>query len=541
MATAIRDLFVSVTTKVDSGGLASLDKKLEASKDKFGKFAAFIAGGFIAKGVASFVQGQLDFADALSKSSQKLGIATDELERFGFMAELNGPSAELLYAGLNKMNKAIGDNAKGFSELGVSLKNTDGSARGTSEVFQDVLGKFGGLETQGEKTRLAMELFGKSGTELLPMLTQGADETARLTQRFEELGGATPQEFLDYSVKIKDAMTEFSLATLGAKQGVVMLLMPSLLKIIKTFSDVVAKTVNFEKRTKLLSTGIKLLASMFAMLKLASLAGNLMKVGRAAMTLKTIFGGFKSVLMSGGLMLAALLIQDLITFATGGKSAIGDFMDAFIGPEKAQEFAQQMRDVWTKVEGVLKDGVSVALVSVAGALPGILTGFVQLTDAIMRTFNALLGVAGMLKNVASIDADYWSNKDGAKDRINAGISAAGKKLDGVMDDTNFGGVAGTKAFQADGFMQPSTAPVIPSIPSWQAAPMAGSIPLSRTELGAGGKGVVTNTISQINNNTFEIKTDDPSGVAAAVKNAAPDMAKKQLRDAKGALTSQGSK
>ena len=536
MATAIRDLFVSVTTKVDASGLATLDKKLDGAKDKFGKFAAFIAGGFIAKGVASFVQGQLDFADALSKSSQKLGIATDELERFGFMAELNGPSAELLYAGLNKMNKAIGDNAKGFSELGVSLKNTDGSARGTSEVFQDVLGKFGGLETQGEKTRLAMELFGKSGTELLPMLTQGADETEKLAKRFEELGGATPQEFLDYSVKIKDAMTEFSLATLGAKQGVVMLLMPALLKIIKTLSEVVAKTVNFEKRTKLLSTGIKLLASMFAMLKLASLAGNLVKVGRAAMTLKTIFGGFKSVLMSGGLMLAALLIQDLITFATGGKSAIGDFLNALIGPEEAGAFAKQLLDAWIQVKDTLS-ALPGVLSTLTGALPSLIQGFLTFADVVSRIISLLWNVGKAILEIPATVTTAWHLIKG--EGLTAEDDAAQRRRDkienslaNVYDTNNFGGIGGTKAVSF-------AVPEVPSVPGggavspslsaqgWNAAPAAAPAP--------------DQSVSQVNNNTITINASDPKGVGEVMRTALPDNAKKQLRDAKGALASKGAK
>ena len=142
MATAIRDLFVSVTTKVDASGLATLDKKLDGAKDKFGKFAAFIAGGFIAKGVATFIKGQLDFADHLQDTSTKLGIATDDLERFGFVAQLSGSSAEEMYSSLNKMNKAIGDNSAAFGKLGISLKNSDGSAKSTKDVFTEVTERF---------------------------------------------------------------------------------------------------------------------------------------------------------------------------------------------------------------------------------------------------------------------------------------------------------------------------------------------------------------------------------------------------------------
>ena len=536
MATAIRDLFVSVTTKVDASGLATLDKKLDGAKDKFGKFAAFIAGGFIAKGVATFIKGQLDFADHLQDTSTKLGIATDDLERFGFVAQLSGSSAEEMYGSLNKMNKAIGDNSAAFGKLGISLKNSDGSAKSTKDVFTEVTENFGNLKTQGEKTTVAMDLFGKSGTNLIPVLTAGSDALKETFDQFEALGGATPTEFLNAASEMNDELDKFELATLGAKQTLVSLLLPALSKAVRYMSEAVAKTVNFEKRTKLLSTGIKVLASMFAMLKLASLAGNLVKVGRAAFALKNIFGGFKSALMTGGLFLAALIIQDLITFATGGKSAIGDFLNALIGPEEAGAFAKQLLDAWIQVKDTLS-ALPGVLSTLTGALPSLIQGFVTFADVVFRIISLLWNVGKAILEIPATVTTAWhlikgeglTEEDDAAQRRRDKIE---NSLANVYDTNNFGGIGGTKAVSF-------AVPQVPSVPGggavspslsaqgWNAAPAAAPAP--------------NQSISQVNNNTITINASDPKGVGDVMRTALPDNAKKQLRDAKGALASKGAK
>ena len=536
MATAIRDLFVSVTTKVDASGLATLDKKLDGAKDKFGKFAAFLAGGFIAKGVATFIKGQLDFADHLQDTSTKLGIATDDLERFGFVAQLSGSSAEEMYSSLNKMNKAIGDNSAAFGKLGISLKNSDGSAKSTKDVFTEVTENFGNLKTQGEKTTVAMDLFGKSGTNLIPVLTAGSDALKETFDQFEALGGATPTEFLNAASEMNDELDKFELATLGAKQTLVSLLLPALSKAVRYMSEAVAKTVNFEKRTKLLSTGIKVLASMFAMLKLASLAGNLVKVGRAAFALKNIFGGFKSALMTGGLFLAALIIQDLITFATGGKSAIGDFLNALIGPEEAGAFAKQLLDTWTQVKDTLTSALPGVLSTLTGALPSLIQGFLTFADVVSRIISLLWNVGkAILEIPATVTTAWHLIKDGKLTAEDDAAQTRRNKIEdslaNVFDTNNFGGIGGTKAVSF-------AVPQVPSVPGGGAV----SPSLSAQGWGAAPAAAAPNqSVSQINNNTITINASDPKGVGDVMRTALPDNAKKQLRDAKGALASKGAK
>ncbi len=79
------------------------------------------------------------------------------------------------------LEAAKGDGpAKVFNALGVSVTDANGRLREGNAVFADLADRFSRMEDGSTKTALAIQIFGESGADLIPLLNAGADGLARM-------------------------------------------------------------------------------------------------------------------------------------------------------------------------------------------------------------------------------------------------------------------------------------------------------------------------------------------------------------------------
>lgn len=133
----------------------------------------------------------LKTADAMSEtweSAMKLGTSTEFLSGMQHIFGLAGVEAEKLQSSITKLNLATAKGSPAFEQMGISLKNANGEAKTTEQLFLDVADQFAGMEDGAQKASMAVTLFGKSGTDLIPLLNQGSDGLKAQTDRAKELG-----------------------------------------------------------------------------------------------------------------------------------------------------------------------------------------------------------------------------------------------------------------------------------------------------------------------------------------------------------------
>ncbi len=147
-------------------------------------------GGFVA-----FIKNAIDTADQLNKLSQKIGISVEALSTLRFAAELSDVSLESLQRGIKELSlniveasSGIGDGVKVFDALDISIKKVDGTLKSTEQVLLAVADVFATLEDGTVKTTLAVELFGKAGQDMIPLLNQGKVGIEQLRLEAERLG-----------------------------------------------------------------------------------------------------------------------------------------------------------------------------------------------------------------------------------------------------------------------------------------------------------------------------------------------------------------
>ena len=117
--------------------------------------------------------------DILARSAQ-MNISAQQYQALQYASPFVDVDVDTMAGSLQKLTKAMGDAADGsaaaqakFSELGVSITNTDGSLRSAYDVWLDTMDALAGIANETERDVAAQELLGKSAAELAPIYRDG--------------------------------------------------------------------------------------------------------------------------------------------------------------------------------------------------------------------------------------------------------------------------------------------------------------------------------------------------------------------------------
>lgn len=195
--------------------------------------AAAIAAG-AALGVA--VKRSLDHADALGKAAQKAGVSVEALSRLEYAARLSDVSMEGLTGSLTKLGKAMvdatvdkgGQASIAFKALGIDVRDASGNIRDTNAVFLDIADRFGRMADGATKSTLAMQLFGKAGAELIPLLNSGRDGLKGMADESDRVGFTLTTKTTDAAQAFNDTLTRLQLATDGVVNKIMVAALPAL-------------------------------------------------------------------------------------------------------------------------------------------------------------------------------------------------------------------------------------------------------------------------------------------------------------------------
>lgn len=186
----------------------------------FGTLAKITATVFSVQQVLAYAKEQINLADNLYKSSQKIGVSVEALSAYHYAAGLAGGSTEDVTHAIMKLSVNLrealinpaSDSALALREIGVSAAGAQGELRSTQSVFEEIAKKFSEMQGGSNKTALAMKLFGRSGAELIPLL----DQLQELKKEAEAAGAIISTEFAKNAEAFNDNLKrmETSLAIL---------------------------------------------------------------------------------------------------------------------------------------------------------------------------------------------------------------------------------------------------------------------------------------------------------------------------------------
>lgn len=230
MADAIERLY---RLSVDATQAVGQITKLNANVDKFASSMSSIGKTIAGALAADFIVGKftavVDGMDDIVKASQGVGVAAENLQALRYAASVSGASAEQLDKGLAKLavglqdvDTATTDAAKALRAFGVSGKDS------TEAAFAKIADGFAKMPDGAEKTALALEIFGKGATKLLPTLNAGAEGLAAMTKEARELGLVVSEETLKAAEAFGDQLDMLGNITQAGAQQFVGGMLPAL-------------------------------------------------------------------------------------------------------------------------------------------------------------------------------------------------------------------------------------------------------------------------------------------------------------------------
>jgi hypothetical protein len=200
----VGSLYTSLTLESSSfvvGLRKAVDQTAKSSKAIEGHLGRIRTGfeavsGLIAGGaLVAAGKRALDYASSLGEVAQQLGVTTRELQVYRFAASQVGLTQEEMDAGLQKLTRTMGEALAGnkaavmtFRELGVSLTDANGKVLSAGQIIPRIADALARIKDPASRARVEVDLFGRAGQKLDPLLTQGARGVGALADEAERAG-----------------------------------------------------------------------------------------------------------------------------------------------------------------------------------------------------------------------------------------------------------------------------------------------------------------------------------------------------------------
>ena len=449
--------------------LGTVGKKIGSFGKSFAPVSAG-AGALIAATGALAIKAA-GTGDRIDKMSQKVGLSRKSFQEMDFVMSQSGANIESLQTGMKTLTKQMSGAATGskssaeaFKKLGVSVTNSDGSLRNQEDVMWDTIKALQGMDNQTEKAKIASQLFGRAGTELMPLLNQEAGSLDKLRKKANDLGLVMSDDAVDASVKFTDTMDQLkrALAMAGAKIGA------ALLPHIQKFANYVIKNIPkiqnvikgvADKIASLSPTVLKVIGvGMLAITAIAPVAGVIASIVTVVGGLATAIGflltpmGLVVVAIGAVIAIGVLLYKNwdkvkatAITLMNNLKTSFDQIRQAILNAWNAVKRATT--NAWNAVKNAvtnawknIKTTVSNAINAVRTTITNIWNSIKSITGNVWSSIKETIGnainavkstISNIWNSIKSITGNVWSSIketignaiNGAKDAVHNAVSA----------------------------------------------------------------------------------------------------------------------
>jgi hypothetical protein len=304
-------------------GLQAASKQLKSFGESIAKIGGSMmaAGGAILAPMAAMVKGFADVGSQLADMSARTGVAAETLSALGYAAGMTGTSIEDVEKALRKMQQ----NGMSTDQLGA------------------IADQMAAIEDPAERTRFAIETFGKSGAALIPMLSGGAAGLAEFRAEAERLGLVMSSEDASAADALGDAMDRVTGALKGVALQIGAALAPVMTYLADTITGVVAQVVEFVRNNREMVVTVAAVAA-----GVVAVGAVITGLGGAVAAAGFALSGLASIMGVVGTIAAA--IASPIGLVVAGIAAAGAAFASVSGV--TSYFAYQLGTVWTAVKGI---------------------------------------------------------------------------------------------------------------------------------------------------------------------------------------------
>jgi len=253
-----------------------------------------LAAGLSVGAFSNWIKGAIDAADEAFNLSQKIGVSTKDLAGMKLAFQQAGIGSEGMQKALVALSKGVAENKEVFGQLGVAVRNSDGTLRTTRAVLGDLADSFKGMPDGIRKTSMATEAFGKAGADLIPLLNQGAAGLDEMDQMAAKLGLTISDETAKAADDFNDTLELIGQGGKGVATQIAAQMLPTLTSLAQGFLTSMTQGNRLASVAQVLSTMLKGLYSVAV-----GVVGYITALGRslgglAAATVQLASGEFRA-------------------------------------------------------------------------------------------------------------------------------------------------------------------------------------------------------------------------------------------------------
>lgn len=255
--------FVEMSLKDEAfqKGLAGITRRLGAMGKVLKTVGAGLLGGGLAAGGGLLASAKVfaSMGSKLTDMADATGISAQGLSELKYVAEQSGASLEDVNTGVAQMNRNVNNLRRGipqaeraFSELGLSAQ--DLADLSPDQQFTLIADRLSKVDDAGQRAALAMEIFGRGGKKLMPLLAQGAEGMNAMRKQARDLGVTMSNEDAQAADKLDDALAGLWSQMKGLVMTIGAAVAGPLTDAIRVFQAVLAATIHWISQTKKLGS-----------------------------------------------------------------------------------------------------------------------------------------------------------------------------------------------------------------------------------------------------------------------------------------------
>src|SRR5262245_16383635 len=245
------------TTKELESGFGSLTDMVKG-------FGAGLLSAFSVGAVVAAVHQAISAVDELGAAAQRVGLGVEQFSALAYAAEQSDMAMADLEIGLKELQKTMVETGTKGADVLAAL-GID-KTKPQIEVLKDFAEAFKTIHDPALRTNALLEVFGKSGLKLRPLLEQGAIGIDELMRKARELGFVISEEtnkaFSDLDNTIKDSKKSTSTLTRDLTMG----LAPALTDVLKAFQGASKEGEAFKTIGEALGIALRIVGSAAAVI-----------------------------------------------------------------------------------------------------------------------------------------------------------------------------------------------------------------------------------------------------------------------------------
>jgi len=343
----VKSLLVKIGADVSEFDRATKDidsktKALGASLRKVG--AGLTAVGAVITGtIGLMVKSYIQAGASLMEMSERTGMSTTALSELKYAVSLCGADIHELEIGIKKMSSSLFDAAvagdqvpNAFTRIGLSTQ--DLIKLSPEQQFDKIARALAAIESPTIRAATAVDIFGRSGTKLLPLFSEGPAGMDAMRQKAHDLGVVFDLETAAKAHALENAIITLKASFTGIGNVVAGTLGPAITGLVEKITGVVMKVKEWTTTHPGLSSAIFKVATAMGLLMTA--------IGPVLIVLPTLMASLK---MLGLAQMASLGPIALVTAALAGL-AVG-----YLTVEDAQNRARRAAERYDEVANAFRD------------------------------------------------------------------------------------------------------------------------------------------------------------------------------------------